>query len=234
MADVQVKAEAPEAPKAAHAHEGHPQGNTVLHRIRRHPLFIDAMLILLAVALAGGYLIYQDLNSKVYIEDARISAPVISIGPSAPGILDKLYVQEGDMVSQGQKLALVGNETITARTQGVVIGVTDVPGEMVSPQTPVVTMIDRRQLRLIGSIQEDKGLKDITPGQRVVFTVDAFPGKEYNATVESIAESATQADIVFSISDQRQERDFDVTAVFDVNAYQELKNGMSAKMWVYK
>ncbi len=234
MTEMQSKGqEPPAAPKEQHA-QPHHGGDTVLHRIRRHPLFIDAMLILLAIALAAGYFIYQDMSSKVYIEDAQIRAPLISVGPSEPGILQKLYVQEGDSVSQGQKLALVGNETVTAMTQGVVIGVTNVPGQMVSPQTPVVTMLDRRQLRLVGSVQEDKGLKDIVPGQRVVFTVDAFPGRQFNGTVESIAESAKQSDIVFSISDQRQERDFEVTVVFDVEAYQELKNGMSAKMWVYK
>ena len=215
-------------------HHQHAGGDTILHRIRRHPLFIDALLVLLAVAMAVGYFVYQDLQSKVYIEKAGISAPMISVGPSNPGILEKLYVQEGDMVSQGQKLALVGDETVTARTQGVVIGVTNVPGEFVAPGTPIVTMVDRRQLRLVGRVQEDKGLKDIHPGQRVAFTVDAFPGKEYNGSVESIAESARQNDIVFSISDQREEREFEVTAVFDIEAYQELKNGMSAKMWVYK
>lgn len=233
MTDAPVKAPEPAAaPKPPH--EQHAHGDTILHKIRRHPLFIDALLVMLALAMIAGYLVWQDMQSKVPIEKAEIRAPMISIGPSMPGTLEKLYVQPGDMVSQGQKLALVGNETITARTQGVVIGVDNVPGQFVSSQTPVVTMVDRRQLRLVGRVQEDKGLKDIHPGQRVVFTVDAFPGQQFNGSVESIAESARQSDIVFSISDQREEREFEVTAVFDVNAYQELKNGMSAKMWVYR
>jgi hypothetical protein len=43
-----------------------------------------------------------------------------------------------------------------------------------------------------------------------------------------------QSDIVFSISDKREEKEFEVKATFDADAYPELKNGMSAKMWVYK
>jgi hypothetical protein len=39
---------------------------------------------------------------------------------------------------------------------------------------------------------------------------------------------------VFSISDKREEREFEVRAIYDTNAYPELKNGMSAKMWIYK
>jgi hypothetical protein len=95
-------------------------------------------------------------------------------------------------------------------------------------------MIDPDQLRVIGHIDEDKGLADIRVGQRVTFTADAFGSKEYDGVVESIAPSARQQDIVFSISDKRQVSQFDITVKFDVEKYPELKNGMSAKMKVYK
>jgi multidrug efflux pump subunit AcrA (membrane-fusion protein) len=151
-----------------------------------------------------------------------------------PGVIDKFYVQEGDEVSQGQKLAKVGDETITARTAGVVTWIQNTPGQMASPGQPIVKMIDPREFRVVGRIEEDKGLADIKPGQKVAFTVDAFPGRQYSGVVDSVGAAARDSDIVFSISDQRQEREFDVNAVFDVRAYSELKNGMSAKMWVYK
>jgi multidrug resistance efflux pump len=95
-------------------------------------------------------------------------------------------------------------------------------------------MIDTRQLRITGQVQEDKGLKDILPGQYVEFTVDAYPDVRYQGMVEKVAPAARVGDIVFSISDKRQEQDFDVTVSYDVNAYPELKDGMSAKMWIYK
>ena len=93
-------------------------------------------------------------------------------------------------------------------------------------------MIDTRKLRLIGRVQEDKGLEDIYPGQHVEFTVDAFPSSHYQGEVERIAPAAREEDIVFSISDKRQEQEFEITVSYDVIAYPELKNGMSAKMWI--
>jgi len=95
-------------------------------------------------------------------------------------------------------------------------------------------MVDPHEYRLIGHIDEDKGLSDIKVGQDVIFTADAFGSKEYSGTVESINPSARQSDIVFSISDKREERQFDIYVKFDVTKYPELKNGMSARMWVYK
>jgi hypothetical protein len=83
-------------------------------------------------------------------------------------------------------------------------------------------------------VQEDKGLADIFPGQHVEFTVDAFPASRYQGGVEKVAPAAREGDIVFSISDKRQEQEFDITVSYDVIACPELKNGMSAKMWIYK
>ena len=64
--------------------------------------------------------------------------------------------------------------------------------------------------------------------------MDAFGSREFEATVDEIAPAARSSDVVFSISDQREEREFDIIAAFDVKAYPELKDGMSAKMWIYK
>ena len=205
-----------------------------LQKMRSHPLFMDAAVVLVLVLAIGGYLYFQQLESMVFIENAQITAPIIYISPLAPGTLDKLYVQPGDSVAQGQRLAIVGGQPLYARTEGLVISVMDTPGAIASAQTPVVEMVDTRNFRVVGRLQEDKGLKDVSPGQKVMFTVDAFPSRQYYGTVDSVAPSARQSDIVFSISDKRQEKEFDVSALYDVSAYPELKNGMSAKMWVYK
>jgi len=240
---------APAAPAASfgeHTPGGHPatphpgthppahEKPNIITMIKKHPLAADAVFVIVLLAAVGGFLWWHDFQGKIYIEKAEISAPVISLSPTTAGQIDKFYVQEGDEVSQGQKLAKVGDETITAKVPGTVIWLQDTPGQFVSPQQPVVKMVNPREFRVVGRIQEDKGLADIKVGQKVVFTVDAFPGKQYNGVVDSIGASARTSDIMFSISDKREEREFDVTAIFDTRAYSELKNGMSAKMWVYK
>lgn len=221
---------------APHKEAGGPLSGAknIISSVRKHPLMFEISLIIAVACIIGATLYLNDLQSKIYIEKAQIYAPIISLSPDAPGTMGRLYVEEGDTVANGQKLAEVGNQTITAKTAGVVVWVLNSPGQYVNPQTPVVKMIDPTAMRVVGRLEEDKGLSDVKPGQKVVFTVDAFGSKQYAGSVESVGLTSRESDIVFSISDKRQEKEFEVAALFDTASYTELKNGMSAKMWVYK
>lgn len=200
----------------------------------KSPLMLAFIVLILAAVLLGAFIYWKITGSRVYIEKSEVNAPVISLGPSASGVIDKIFVKEGDFVRKNMIVAIVGNNPIQAKTDGIIISVENTPGQLVNGQDSVVKMIDPRELRVIGRVEEDKGLSEIHPGQRVIFTVDAFGSKEYQGIVESISPSARQSDIVFSISDKREEKEFDVKVRYDIDAYSELKNGMSAKMWVYK
>lgn len=207
---------------------------TPIEFIKSHPIIIDIAVILLIVIIGGAFLYLQETSTKISVDNSIIQAPVITLSPLSSGILDKLYVKEGDSVSKSKIIALVNGNPIYAKTNGIVISVQNTPGQVVSSQTQLVQMIDPRELRVVGSVQENKGLKDVRVGERVTFSVDAFPGKVYEGSVDSISSTSKQQDIVFSISNQRPENDFDVKVIFDINRYPELKNGMSAKMTIYK
>ncbi len=195
---------------------------------------LDALVVILIIALIGGMLYLQDMQQKIYLEKAEISAPIISLSAQTSGTLDNIYVDEGDEVAPGQKLVKIGDNYVEAKSYGIITYVKKTPGQIVGPQDVLVKMFDPRELRVIGRIAEDKGLADIKPGQRVVFTVDAFGSKQFEGTVESVGTTPRSQDIVFSISDKRQEQEFEVRANFDSLGNPDIKNGMSAKMWVYK
>lgn len=186
------------------------------------------------LVLVFGILYLANSNGKVYIEKSEIKAPVITLSPSIPGVLDKVLVKEGDFIPSDTIVAIVGGAPIKSQISGLVIFVQNTPGQLVSSQTPIVQMIDTQQLKVVGHIPEDKGLIDIHPGQDVIFTVDAFGSREFKGVVESVASAPDTADIVFSISDNREEKQFDINVKYDISSYPELKQGMSAKMWVYK
>ncbi len=200
----------------------------------KNPLVIGALVVLVAAGLYLGFNAWQVAQSRVYIENSEISAPVITIGSEVPGVLQQVFVQAGDSVAAGQPLFNVDGRIIAAKTSGLVTAVQNTPGQMVTGQSPVVQMYDPSALRVIGHIQEDQGLSSLHIGQKVIFTVDTFGSKQFTGTVENIGNLADQSSLVFSISDKRQEKQFDVTVAFDPSAYPELTNGMSAKMWVYK
>lgn len=184
-------------------------------------------------AIAGGLLYWLVISQRVSIDTATIDAPEIDLAPSQPGVLENVYVNEGDTVAANQTVARVGNQLIQSKVAGIVISVPDTIGAAVNANETVVAMIDPTQLRVVGSVDEDKGLDRVAVGDPVVFTVDAFSSKKYSGVIDEIAPTSEQSQVVFNISDQREEKQFDVKARFDTSAYPELKNGMSARMWVY-
>ena len=191
-----------------------------------------ALIVFIILIWAIVYL--GNSSTKISIEKSEINAPIIVLSSMNSGVLEKVFVSEGQEIQAGVTVAQVGGVPIRAEVDGLVIFVQNTPGQIVNAQVPIVKMVDPSEFRVIGHIEEDKGLKDIMIGQKVLFTVDAFPGKNYNGVVDSIGPTSAASDLVFSISNQRQEQTFDVKVKYDIGAYPELKNGMSAKMWVYK
>ena len=200
------------------------------HRV----LVLAALLVL---GLGGGIAATSYLavaNKTVYIDKSSIDAPAINLAPTAPGVLRALFVKAGDIVAPNTPVAQVGVELIKSTQGGLVLSTQGDVGDGVGQGATVVTMIDPSALRVVGQVQEDKGLSDIKVGETAKFTVDAFGGRIFYGVVDEVSPEASQGDIVFSISDKRQEQTFDVKVRFDTTQYPELKQGMSAKLWVYK
>jgi multidrug efflux pump subunit AcrA (membrane-fusion protein) len=162
-----------------------------------------------------------------------VNAPVINLSGSTAGTLNALYVSEGETIPANTPVALVGTNIVTSKQSGIVISVANNIGAFFAPGQTVVSMIHPEDMRIIGTIDETKGLDQIKPGQNVTFTVDTFGSKTYTGVVESISQTSDDTGVVFSISDKRPTKKFDVKVRFDVAQYPELKNGMSAKITVY-
>lgn len=200
----------------------------------RNKIIAVIFVIVIILAGIGGLIHWKSVSAKIYIENASVSAPVTNLSPTVGGTLQEVYVNVGDSVQMSAPIARVGNELIKAELGGQILSINTNIGASFGPGQIVATMINPNDLRVIGQVQEDKGLKDIKVGQTVVFTVDAFGSKEYPGIVDEISPTSNQGDIVFNISGARQEMNFNVKVRFDEAQYPELKNGMSAKLWIYK
>ncbi len=211
----------------------HTEENLV-NRIRKYPYFVEIVVLLGLIIFIGIFYYISVLDSRVYIEKSQITAPIVTVGTLTPGILEDVKVDIGDRVSKNKVVADVSGEPVTAKTDGIVVDVNNVPGQILTSQNYIIKVVDPKELRLIGRVEEDKGLRDIHPGEKVIFTVDAYGSQEYAGFVDKVVPTSRESDIVFSISDKRQLNEFDVIVKYDYRDYPELKNGMSAKMWVYK
>ena len=192
---------------------------------------VSAVVGVLSVLI--GFLVWEAGRGVVSIEDSLLVAPVISLSPQAPGTLNALYVHEGERVAANTQVALVGGQTMTAVEDGIVASAPNLIGQYFTPGQPVVTIVHDTDMKVVGSVEETKGLSDISAGNRVVFTVDAFGSTKYDGIVESVSPTSNQTGVTFSISDKRAVQKFDVKVRFDASKYPELKNGMSAKMKIY-
>jgi len=193
----------------------------------------SAGAIALVLVIVGGLLYWQMASTRVSIDTSLITAPIIDLSPTAPGQLQEVYVNEGDVVAANTPVARVGDEILKTTVAGEIINIQNNIGKSFNPGQAVVSMIDPSQLRVVGTIDENKGLSKIRVGQLASFTVDAFGGKLYQGVVDEVNPSSNQSDVVFNISNSRQVQQFDAKVRFDQSQYPELKNGMSAKLTIY-
>jgi len=187
----------------------------------------------LVFILAGYYIYYQKTTDRVHIDNSIIQTPVIIISPSISAKVLEMAVKEGQSVQVGDTLAVVGSETLRADTDGLIITANDLTGSSVGPQTQLLLMIRPVNMRVQGTIDENKGLTNIRVGQTVSFSVDALPGKTFWGYIDEISPSAKTSAFSFSTSSERPTQQFIVYARFDSSAFPDIKNGMSAKMVVY-
>jgi len=201
--------------------------------ILQKPLTRSIIGIVVVFLFLGGFLYWQANYNTIFIENSQINAPIINLSGITAGTLNALYVKEGDIISANTPVASIGTDIITSKQSGLITNVENNVGAFFTPGQTVVSMIHPEDLRVVGAIDENKGLANIKPGQKATFTVDAFGSKTYVGEVESISQSADDTSVVFSISDARPTKQFDVKVRFNVADYPELKNGMSAKITVY-
>jgi multidrug resistance efflux pump len=195
-------------------------------------LFFSAICTIAILAFIA-YIVYQKNTDRVFIDTSIIQSPIITVSPSIAGKVIEISAKEGQMVEAGDKLAVVGSQTLRAETDGLIISANDLTGSSVNTTTQLIQMIRPVNMRVAGTIDENKGLNKLRVGQVVSFTVDAIPGQVFWGYVDEISPSSLVPVFSFSTSSERKTQQFSVYAKFDTQAYPMIKNGMSAKMIVY-
>jgi len=205
------------------------------HQVKKHKhLFAWTMLVVIILAIAGGLIYFKTIADKISIDKAEISASQIVLAPKAPGLLEEVFVNVGDKILADTVVARVGNNLIKTDVAGTVIAAQNNIGTLYNPGQPVVTVVQDSELKVVGQLAEDKGLKDVKVGQTALFTVDAYGSNKYFGVVDEVSATSRESGVTFNISDKRETKIFDIKIRFDETAYPELKNGMSAKIWIYK
>jgi multidrug resistance efflux pump len=203
----------------------------------RRKLVVWIILGLVVIAAIGGGAYFYVSSKTIEIDDSTITAPLINLSPTNSGILQSLFVNVGDDIAANTPVAQVGDEVVESTVAGQIVSVNKNIGaylNAVTGQATVATMIDPTQLRVVGNIDENKGLSDIQVGDQATFTVDAFGSQQFKGVVDEVSPTSEETDVVFNISDARPTNEFAIYVRFDPTMYPQLKNGMSARIWIYK
>jgi multidrug efflux pump subunit AcrA (membrane-fusion protein) len=156
--------------------------------------FIPVVVIVLAVVIYGIYSLYQTFwQNSEQIVTGTIEATEVHLGVVTGGIVDDVYVEEGDAVSEDQLLAYVdsvsgGNSgRIRSPIDGVVLLRAAEPGEIVAAGGSLLVVANLDEMTLTIYVPEDQYGK-ISLGQEFPISVDSFPDRVFMGKVTHISD----------------------------------------------
>jgi len=101
--------------------------------ILKRPWMHSLISFVVIFGLLGLFLFWQVQTNTVFIENSNLEAPIINLAPDSPGVLNALYVKEGDVIPAGAQVALVGSQIISTKDGGLVASAPVVLGSYFSP-----------------------------------------------------------------------------------------------------
>ena len=153
-------------------------------------------IILLAAILYGAYTIFQSSSqSKGLVVSGTIEANEIHLGVVTGGIVDDVFVEEGDTVLERQQLAVVKGVSggfsgrIRSPIDGLVLLRAAEPGEIVPAGGSLLVVANLDKMTLTVYVPEDQYGR-IYLGQEYPVTVDSFPNRVFMGKVTHISDKA--------------------------------------------
>ncbi len=166
--------------------------------------FIILPLVIFIPLLIWGFLPRSEkrieLQKETIVESvfglATIQASeVYHLRVAVPAVLLKLFVEKGDYVKEGASLARFDSFGILrSPIQGVVTQTNYDEGELITPQTPILTIMDLDQKFLSVSLEERAAVK-VKVGQTVRIRFEALGNQKYLGKVKSLFPSEGQFEV---------------------------------------
>lgn len=167
----------------------------------RRVIFIPLLVFVALIAILGGvgYLVYN--NYEYYTtDDAQISGQLVNVSAVATGSLSTLSVKVGDNVTAGEAIGsvtpVVTSATgtpapinVTSPINGSVVQTYAVQGQAVSPGLPIVEVANLNALTITAYVDES-AINNISTGQAVDISIDAYSGTSFSGHVQQIVQSA--------------------------------------------
>ncbi|MBI1367368.1 MAG: HlyD family efflux transporter periplasmic adaptor subunit [Planctomycetes bacterium] len=103
------------------------------------------------------------------------------------------------------------------------------PGDMVTPNAPVLSLLDLSHLWIRAYLPEN--LMRLEPGDKVDVTVDSFPGRKFKAHISFVAQQAEFTPGNVQTPEDRSKQVFRIKVVLE-EGIDLLRPGMNADVWL--
>ncbi|MBI3837544.1 MAG: HlyD family efflux transporter periplasmic adaptor subunit [Planctomycetia bacterium] len=119
--------------------------------------------------------------------------------------------------------------TIKSPVDGVIEAVELHPGDLVSANAPVISLMDTRSLWVRAYVPENRLRQEV--GEKAQVSVDSFPGQRFAAHLSFIARQAEFTPGNIQTPEERSKQVFRIKVVLD-EGLDRLRPGMSADVWL--
>lgn len=137
----------------------------------------------------------RDLKHQLITSGSIKALEEAVIYPRINGKLQRNLLREGDNVRKGQTISLIDRDEVGAKYEpvvvpstltGVVAKIYRDPGENVTTQTPIASVVNQSVLRIKVDVPE-RYVGEIYKGQLANLSVDAYPDQQFEAKLDVIS-----------------------------------------------
>ena len=137
----------------------------------------------------------RDLKHQLITSGSIKALEEAVIYPRINGKLQRNLLREGDNVKKGQTISLIDRDEVGAKYEpvvvpstltGVVAKIYRDPGENVTTQTPIASVVNQSVLRIKVDVPE-RYVGEIYKGQLANLSVDAYPDQQFEAKLDVIS-----------------------------------------------
>lgn len=210
-------------------------------------MFLVPLLIVIAVAAIVGAGAYYFYNNYLYYstDDAQVSGQIVNINAPTAGVLSTLSVKIGDTVTSGQTIATITSAqpnvppiNITSPINGTILQLYAVQGQTAAPGVPILALTDLSSVTVTAYVDES-AITNISKGQSVDITIDAFNGTSFTGHVDQIIQSAASQFSLLPTTDNtsgnftKVGQRVPVIITFDGTAGKDIVPGLNAEVTIH-
>ncbi|TGK04185.1 HlyD family efflux transporter periplasmic adaptor subunit [Leptospira langatensis] len=175
---------------------------------QRKRIIAAAFLLLLIFTLL--FLWLKERKEEIHPKSGPIVELVYSLGTvksdrvyhlklGVTSSIRKLFVKEGEVVSEGQQLLYADTGTLfKAPFSGTVTTLPYQEGEVVMPGTPILTIMDLKKTYILLSLDQDSMLR-IRPGQKAELSFETIRGNKLTGKVHRVYPSDGQFYVMIDV-----------------------------------